>query len=1087
MVTSTRKRKRAADEDYVPEPSRGKRKNPVYQPSALFSSLADRSADILQLAQLWVADYEENTTEAVAALVNFLLESCGCRTLVQAHDVLNPEAAPATVTEVALMFERQRTHEFPFAQTGKELKFFKQNVVAFFKGVVSIPFEKELLEDDESVVDCLLAWLAALSASTIRPFRLVATTVVLAIQTQLCENHVGVLVFIEKQQRLLSVAKSRRKRSNAVIENIERSIERGLAQKSAVAGFINDIIAQVFVHRYRDIDASIRAECVRGMGLWMLTDAEFFLQLNYLRFLGWLLSDPQDSVRDEVLRVLLKLYQAAPSGDSMSPGFRQFTDRFKPQLVNMVWSEKRVASKATAINVHASLFDLGFLEEEDKRCVALYAFHILQQGSPSERLLTETGKFIAKVCQLAAKETLDKFQGFLDMHTSAQLGDEEDQLHLEKSVLLKETIRFLREAYDAYQNTTRPDAAQSIFTAEGMVSDIFSRVYPLSGYAGSWLGIINYITFDISAVQFMTLQGNETESPEEDELLAYLELDTQEDQFLMLSLVSGSLDAIFNGKRSKTESDDADEPANVLSTLSNLVMRLEDVSKRHFTSYAAFMKTCNTLLCLPNSGLPHAYESKGQIDAYNSLIGCLLLYFMDMPHNPQLERVYDDFFATLLKGFEIVDGVLLPTSILGLVTGSITLRIEDMLLALASEFLESFKESIEVDPDTPDLEVQRKIVGQMVPATLPLQKLAQLSKAINVNKYVSEPVLTYSATVNQTLQKRFLEVIDMASFAQLWPHHYARLMPDFKNAWEAIANFSLSTLCWKLEDLLYAGNDSVIATIDLALYFEGYGLLLHALAMNVVDVDKSVQSLISKDDEGELLKSTLELSSELCLSLSDMLVAVRVFYVKFRTQAMSEQDEVFQDRRGFGAFVRGIIPLETEKALMNEYFLKEAQVAVLRGETLERQNGEGVNLEDIADKPPLVEESEDEDEGDEDEVLMRRAEKDVLRARQRFQREQALWEAERDLCAYLVKLLSLKRTMGLLESAGNRLKLNAEKMGSLYQQILAQADAPLEAEQSATEPEETEPAVSASNAPPNDVADQFLDDDLAIPSDPEID
>jgi len=47
----------------------------------------------------------------------------------------------------------------------------------------------------------------------------------------------------------------------------------------------------VFVHRYRDVEAIIRAECIRELGLWITKYPDRFLDDIYLRYLGWQLSD----------------------------------------------------------------------------------------------------------------------------------------------------------------------------------------------------------------------------------------------------------------------------------------------------------------------------------------------------------------------------------------------------------------------------------------------------------------------------------------------------------------------------------------------------------------------------------------------------------------------------------------------------------------------------------------------------------------------------------------------------------------------------------------------------------------------------
>lgn len=58
-----------------------------------------------------------------------------------------------------------------------------------------------------------------------------------------------------------------------------------------IAGLSVDILSRVFVHRYRDADSGIRADCVREMGIWMKRHPAHFLEGTYLRYVGWVLSD----------------------------------------------------------------------------------------------------------------------------------------------------------------------------------------------------------------------------------------------------------------------------------------------------------------------------------------------------------------------------------------------------------------------------------------------------------------------------------------------------------------------------------------------------------------------------------------------------------------------------------------------------------------------------------------------------------------------------------------------------------------------------------------------------------------------------
>ncbi len=47
----------------------------------------------------------------------------------------------------------------------------------------------------------------------------------------------------------------------------------------------------VFVHRYRDLDAAVRADCVHALGDWMRARPQKYVKSTYFRYVGWLLSD----------------------------------------------------------------------------------------------------------------------------------------------------------------------------------------------------------------------------------------------------------------------------------------------------------------------------------------------------------------------------------------------------------------------------------------------------------------------------------------------------------------------------------------------------------------------------------------------------------------------------------------------------------------------------------------------------------------------------------------------------------------------------------------------------------------------------
>lgn len=128
----------------------------------------------------------------------------------------------------------------------------------------------------------------------------------------------------------------------------------------------------MFVHRYRDLDPSIRAECVRAMGLWFSKYPAHFLDGAYLRYVGWVLSDAQTPVRLEAVRALALAYdQTAYIG---AAALQHFTERFKPRLVEMALGDTELSVRVAVVHVLKAINGHGLLEDEQREKLCLLVF-----------------------------------------------------------------------------------------------------------------------------------------------------------------------------------------------------------------------------------------------------------------------------------------------------------------------------------------------------------------------------------------------------------------------------------------------------------------------------------------------------------------------------------------------------------------------------------------------------------------------------------------------------------------------------------------------------------------------------------------
>lgn len=126
----------------------------------------------------------------------------------------------------------------------------------------------------------------------------------------------------------------------------------------------------VFVHRYRDLDPHIRSECVLALGRWFKKYPAHFLDGQYLRYVGWLLSDGAAPVRLEAVRALAEAYARAEHIGSLT----HFTERFKPRLVEMARRDVELPVRVAVVQVLGAIDGHGLLDDEQREELCLLVF-----------------------------------------------------------------------------------------------------------------------------------------------------------------------------------------------------------------------------------------------------------------------------------------------------------------------------------------------------------------------------------------------------------------------------------------------------------------------------------------------------------------------------------------------------------------------------------------------------------------------------------------------------------------------------------------------------------------------------------------
>lgn len=1072
-----------------------------FEENDLYRALSRPDISVLDVTldwiELYIEDETSNKTESFSQLFNLLLRCCGCNSLVQPHDLVNLELTADTIAEISVMFEKQKYHEYPFISNNKNLKFFRKNVVEFFEKLIDMAHERGILYklkddvDEESslaspFMNQILAWFTSLSSCRIRPFRYVATVATLTMQTTLCHVLMSVTLALEKQQRNLNNSKGSKRANQKKIDTITETVELYHKQKETILQYSTDITEAIFIHRYRDVDPLIRQECLKSLGQWMLIYPDHFFQSSFLRYFGWLLSDPDDHVRAEVSRSLLKLYKHAnSSSENMNMGFRQFTERFKNQFINMSWKDTEITIRLNLCSILRELLVTGFLDEEDVLDVSLNIFQLIEFGSGSgvsndDKLKVELCKFISLANSQATNRELEKFTLFIKNYESPQFGDDPTKLNLEHCLKIKNLITILQSSQKIYVNNkskrivTNFQQPKKVFSP---ISVIFKTLYSLPLYSGLWEFLIRYLLYDLSSINFVSKDETvEDENVEVDEFKQLLELSGNSDTLNLLEFILGAISSINDKKKSKkTDEEDMDDTSNALVKLVNYLPSLVNLLIKSTSEFHVFLQLWNVLISSQDDNIATVYSTLGQSAEYEAITDKILTFFQSIDAkkaiNANLIQSFDGFFERLVSNYHnsslglATDDNQIVSSIMD---NEIRLKVQNLLNALIAHVRQAFNSTKSNDSsilneltNDDELEEQKNVCNILIESASPLLKLNKLGNFININDFFST---SGSVSILELLNIRVISKLDIRYLADKWQHNFLKFSDEVINAFKASLDLILVSTCWKLDNLIYvpsSSEDNIQSQYDMESIFDDVGGIIRELTKLLKRFDDAIsftsESLFSSSPDVRNTTKTLlskfnTLKTVLVSKFIDLVVSLRIFYVKFRdNNSFKNFDSFFTDIDGIWNYIGREIPLDVANSILSIFLIKEAKLASLISVKLERADNEGVNYDDIIDdtteevdsiEVDIPERSgfdSDSDLSDEEDANRSLGTQQKLQQLQlRAKKQQNIWNAEKELCVLTVKLFSLINTGLVSDSLVQRLKLNGERIGGLYFNILKQ-------------------------------------------------
>ena len=1041
-----------------------------WQENYLFQALTSPEVNVPDLALDWIDTYEEEAaaseanSTAMAVLINLILRSCGSLHLFQPHDLVNLDSASSTVEEATLAFTTQKSHKFPF----KLVPVFKKNVLEFFRQVIEIGDEKGLIhaeqlmtnktskndnnntttdDNNNNVVSrymsYIVTWTSKLTESFARPLRLTSTEISLHILAQLCNTKKSTEVNLERSKRQLNRLSNK---TSTKYKTIQSTIDGYETQLMAITEYFDDIYHIVISKRYKDIDPSIRLVVIRGLSEAMSICPTYFCQSSYLRYFGWLLTDSNNQVRVEITKVLLKLYKSKDS--FVRQGLRQFSTKFQSQFVAMCEMDTDVQVRANCCAILTEMIKHGLIDSTlTEKILQLFPF-----GSDKTKLKlkNEFVKFIQIASETELASKVERNQLLLDDY-NATYGEE---TQLQDFLRIKLVVHTVKSLY------VQP------------LEEVFDSSLFASDYIGQLDLIVNYILLDIDLVTIKEKNSSGKENGgkdvgsvavenavnEEDVkcLKLLIELDETE-KMCLLKMVYGIVKVFLERKHNSKDGSGDEETSTTITKFVEDMPKLQNFCTKSNERFKVFLNIWTELIDPKNNALFNYYIQLDKINEYEQVTKNIMQYYKNFD-------VIDEFSVYFQKLFSLTSG--LTSNVRNEVQDSLHDLVEGATIFIKGESLgednngavdrkekeeEQEEEEEEEDQETlveNDILKQKLLITQIRDLSLVLKKIRQIGDHVNIANLDNIFDLLFSITHKLLVKLNMQVVLDQ------WKHNFLLQLPKFQEAMVNVYEFILVLVSWKFERLIDVPSGEQ-DQIEMDLEFECFPEIVDSL-INCVKVCGNETKLMS-------------FKSVIMMKYIDLVSSFKLFHLKY------ESVNKFKHFKKFFKLNRQLTHIDVVfqyDHLLELFLMKEVNLAHLTKVELERNDEEGVHY-----KEHIVEDAEEIDEAsvnltnifsndNEDDLdpelvadldpelvaeldsqlqkhRRQAREKQIVEARKFQRRCEIMWRLEKDLCVYVVKMISLLNLQLVKSEVYQRVRLNADKLGDVFADIIRQEDVKL--------------------------------------------
>ena len=337
----------------------------------IYADLFARGKSAEEVVAEWLARFKDDETVALTDVINFLLKCTGCNLKVDKHDIEDPDGATERLRDLQTEHQASEPTDYPLISKAKGGTAFRQNITHFMIQLIKSISAAGLLIENPELLENIGVWFSTMSSASDRSFRHTATVLALSVVTALCEISSELAQQLPNFQRQVAAEKKKARVNEKRVKDIEEKVKQANLDLEYLEALLKDWFDTIFIHRYRDVDQSVRRECIEAMGDWAMAKPDHFLNGNHLRYLGWVLSDAHASCRTEVIKQLRRMYQDTNN----LGGLRTFTEKFRPRIVEIGTSDSDTSVRVAGIELLDILRANDLLEPDDIDAIGRLIFH----------------------------------------------------------------------------------------------------------------------------------------------------------------------------------------------------------------------------------------------------------------------------------------------------------------------------------------------------------------------------------------------------------------------------------------------------------------------------------------------------------------------------------------------------------------------------------------------------------------------------------------------------------------------------------------------------------------------------------------